>query len=117
MKLQVVIAIENIVLAIVLVVQRHLHAAQTDAERFALIGARCIAGIRIAAPIDVCLRKVGVGLPVFLIDQRQNAGAITARLGAKDAVRGALLRFFRRQALTNPVAELRQVMLAHEIVF
>src|SRR5450830_13185 len=117
--LQVIVAVEDVVFAVVLVMQGHLHARQTSAEGVALVAALLVAQlarIGVAAPVDVSLGKIGIGLPVLFLNQGQDAGTVAARLGAEDAIGGTLLCFVFVQALADPFAQLLQIMLAYEIL-
>ena len=49
------------------------------------------AAVRVAAPDRVDLGEVGVATPVARVDQRQQSGAVRARLGTEDAARGPAL--------------------------
>src|SRR5450830_848059 len=73
--------------------------------------------IGVTAPVDVGLGKIGVGLPVLFLNQRQDTRAVAARLGAEDAIGGALLRLVLGQALADPVTQFLQIMLAYEVLF
>ncbi len=75
-----------------------------------------IARIRIAAPVDIGLGEVGIDLPILFLDQRQNAGTVTARLGAEDAITGATGCLILRQSLADPFAQFGEIMLAHEVL-
>ena len=92
MELEVVVGVEDVVLAVVLVLGGDLHPCQHRLELGARVDAVVVGRVGVAAPVDVGLGEVGVGLPVPLVDQRQDAGAVAARLRAEDAVAGAAPR-------------------------
>ncbi len=119
MKLKIIVAVKDVVFAVVLVVQGHLHSLQALAKNRAGIHPLLVPGIRIAAPVDVGLGQVGIVLPVALVDQGQQAGAVTSRLGAKNAVARLLLGLgvvpFAGSA-GERVCQVGQVMGAHEIL-
>ncbi len=68
--LQIVVAVEDVVLAVVLVLGGHLHAGQRLGEGLAGGRALLVAGVGVAAPGQVGLGEVGVAAPVAGVDQR-----------------------------------------------
>jgi hypothetical protein len=84
--LQIIVAVEDIVLAVILVLGGYLHTSQRLCEGLARWRALLIARIGVAAPGQVGLGEVGVAAPVAGVDQRQDARAIAAGLAAKDAI-------------------------------
>ena len=88
LELVVVVAVEQVVLAIVLVVQHQLDAAQPP-RQLALAPARpsMPAAIGVAAPGEPGPGEVAVVLPAALVDQRLQPGAVGAGLAAEDARR------------------------------
>ncbi len=83
--LEVVVAVDDVVLAGVLVLGRHPHPAVDPLHVAAGGGAVQAAAVRVAAPHRVDLGEVGVGLPVAAVDEREQPGAVRPRLAAEDA--------------------------------
>src|SRR3546814_7545198 len=89
LELVVVVGVEQIVLAVVLVVHHRLDLLQAVLEeplRRLTAGTRAVG---IAAPGEVGLGEVRRLLPATLVDQRLLAGPVGARPGAEDAEAGA----------------------------
>ena len=114
MELVVVVGIEDVVLAIVLVVDGDLDRPQPFDEHVAGVDAVGLAAVGIAAPLDEDRREVLVGLPVARVDQLLNAGAVGARLRAEDAIAGARLDLVERRV--RRARELGQVVLARIVL-
>src|SRR6185437_985194 len=89
LELVVVVAVEDVVLAIVLVVDDRLGDGEPCAEEIALGGALRAGAIGEAAPGEISLGKIAVALPAALVDERLQTGAVGARLRAEDAMTGA----------------------------
>ena len=92
LELVVVVGVEQIVLAIVLVLQHRLHLAQTLGKLLAGCGAFIGATVGVATPVQVDLGQVLAALPQAPVNRALHACAIGARLGAKDAPAGLLGR-------------------------
>ena len=71
MKLKVVVAIEQIMLAIVLVMDRDLHPSEPTAEIGPSVDPLAARNVRVAAPVNVRLGEVRVRLPVPLLKKRK----------------------------------------------
>src|SRR5258708_3416426 len=98
-ELVVIVAVQDVVLTVVLVVDDRLGGGETRAEKRAVFRALDARAIGVAAPGEICLGKLGVALPAAFVDQRLQTGAVSTRLRAEDAVTGAARRRFRRDAL------------------
>ena len=85
-ELQVVVRIEDVVLAVVLVLGGDLDAREHGLEARPGVDAVLVARVGVAAPVHVRRREVGRRLPVAFVDQRQDAGAVGARRRAEDPV-------------------------------
>ena len=79
-ELEVIVAVQDVVLPVVLVVQGDLGALQPPTEDIAGVHALGVGRVGVAAPVDVDLRDVRVAFPVALLDQGQDARAVRARL-------------------------------------
>src|SRR5918995_2911421 len=88
LELVVVVAVQNVVLAVVLIVQDELDRGEALLEQAVLGDALGRAAIGIAAPGDIGTREVGLALPAALVDQRLQPRAIGAGLGAEHAKAG-----------------------------
>ena len=115
-KLQVVVAVKNVVLAVVLVVQGHFHARQALPKLGTGVGTTRGAGVGVPAPVHVGLGKIGVAVPVLFVDKRQNTCAVATRRGPKNAVAGALLGFLGGHVLSVQLGKVAQVVLTHEVL-
>ena len=80
LELVVVVGIEQVVLAIVLVVDDRLDIGEAGGEALALRGAGAVGAIGILAPVEERLGEIGLGLPGAGIDQPLQARAIGAGL-------------------------------------
>ena len=69
-ELVVVVAVEDVVLAVVLVLQDQLDRGQALLEQAVLGHALGRAAVGIAAPGDIGAREIGIALPAALVDQR-----------------------------------------------
>src|SRR6267378_281206 len=88
-ELVVIVAVKDVVFAVVLVVDDRLGDGEAHAEKrafFSPLGARAIG---IAAPGEIRLGKFGVALPAAFVNQRLQTGTVSTRLRAEDAVTGA----------------------------
>ena len=79
-ELQIIVAVENVMFAVVLIVERHFDVAQAVAECVARVHALLVGGVGVAPPIDVGFGEIVFVLPVAFFNQRQNARPIRARL-------------------------------------
>ncbi len=79
-------------LAVVLVVQHELDPGEPALEQAVLGRALAAAAVGIAAPGEEGAGEVALVLPAALVDQRLQARAVGAGLGAEDAVAGAAAR-------------------------
>src|SRR5208337_4394154 len=115
-ELQVIVAVEDVMLAVVLVVQRDLHTDEPPSKQVAGVDALLVDRVRIAAPVNVCFRQVGGAIPVLLVDQRQDPRTVALRLGTEDAVRSLPLEVERTGLGACGRFHVRQEMLAREIL-
>src|SRR6266851_8371789 len=99
LELVVIVAVENVVLAIVLVVHDCLGCGEAVAEERHFGGTLGAAAIGIAAPGEIGLGEIAIALPAALVDERLQTGAVGARFRAEDAVAGAAVRRLGRHAL------------------
>src|SRR5690606_33857873 len=86
LELIVIVGIEQIVLAIVLVVDDGVDVAEARREAAALGRAGGMRAIGILAPVEESLAQIGLARPAAGIDEGLEARAIGAGLGAEDAV-------------------------------
>ncbi len=68
MKLQVIVRVEQIMLAIILVLRSNRDTGKYVAEGRAGITAECCTGIGVASPVNIGLGKIGSVLPVALVN-------------------------------------------------
>lgn len=87
--LEVVVGVDEVVLAGVDVLRGDGDAPERDLHVPARRPPVQPAPVRVAAPHRVHLGEVGVGAPVAGVDQGEETGAVRARLGAEDAGGGA----------------------------
>ena len=83
--LQVVVGVEDVVLAVVLVLDGHVDGGEAAAHGVLVGDAVAVAAVGEAGPGDVDRGEVVVGAPVALLEQRQDAHAVGARRRAVDA--------------------------------
>ena len=91
-ELVVVVGIEQIVFAVVLVVDDCLHVAETAFEQAVFGGPVRACAIGIAAPGDIGAGQIGIGVPAAFVDQRLQPRAVGAGLGAEHPVPGTAQR-------------------------
>ena len=89
-ELVVVVTVEQVVLAIVLVVQHRLDRPEPGLGEPALGAALAAGGVSVLAPFEQGIRQLGLVIPGALIDQRLQPGAVSARLRTEDAIAGAV---------------------------
>ncbi len=99
LELVIIVAVENVVLAIVLVVDDCLGRGEAVTEERFFGGALGAGAIGVAAPGEIGLGEIAIALPAALVDERLQSGAVGARFRAKDAVAGAAVRRLGRHAL------------------
>src|SRR6478752_5247275 len=92
LELVIVVAIEEIVLSVVLVLHHGLDGAQALLEDATLCAALVACAISVASPDEIGFRQIGAVLPALLVDQCLQAGAIGAGLGPEYAEAGSLGR-------------------------
>src|SRR3546814_9426435 len=90
-ELIIIIAVEQVVLAIVLVLDQGVGLGQALREEAAFGIALHAAAIGMAAPVEIDVRQVGAVVPDLLVDHRLEARAIGSGLRAEDAAAGAPL--------------------------
>src|SRR5207237_10591957 len=95
LELVIIVAVEQIVLAIVLVVQHRFRYREARLKQLAFGAAFATGGIGPLTPAEVGVSKIRLILPDPLIDQRLQSGAVGARLRAEDAIAGAACRVIR----------------------
>src|SRR5260363_396685 len=78
MKLEIVIAIEEVMFTVVLIMQRDVDTSEPCAKCFVRLDAIFVARIYITPPFKIGAREVVAALPVLSLNQRQDASAITA---------------------------------------
>ena len=83
-ELVVVVAVQEIVLAVVLVLDDGLGLAKPGLKGRAGTGALGVSAIGIAAPFQIGVGEIGLVGPKTLVDHRLEPRAIGPRLGAKD---------------------------------
>ena len=99
LELVVVVAVEQIVLAVVLVVHDRVGGGEPGFEHRPLGPALGAGAIGIPAPAETGIGEIALVLPDALVDQGLQSGAVGAGLRAEDAVAGAARGLFRRHAL------------------
>ena len=85
MILQVVVGVEDVVLAVVLVLDGDVDCRESAAHRVAGRDAEPPTPVRVAAPREIDGGEVVVGLPVAGLEQRQDARPVAAGRGAEDS--------------------------------
>ena len=99
LELVVVVAVEQIVLAVVLVLHHRLDRAEPLLEEPVLGRAAFAGAVGPAAPGDVGLGEIARVLPAALVDQRLQTRAVSAGLRAEDPVGGEAPRAGLRRTL------------------
>jgi hypothetical protein len=98
-ELKVIVRIEDVVFAIVLIVQCHLNGLETLREdRLGLYPIRTLA-VRVTAPCKKGSGKVVVILPVSRVDQRQDTRSVRSGLRTEDTIASLSFRFVRGEGL------------------
>ena len=100
-ELVVVIGIQEIVLAIVLVVDDGFHSRKTFLEQPMFSSTFRTGTVSITAPSNIGAGKIVFALPAALIDQRLQSRAVSARFRSKYSVAGT----FRRDCLLDPFGQ------------
>ena len=90
-ELIVIVRIQQVMLAVVLVVQDRLNLAQSALQPRTVGCPLLSRAIGITAPGQIGLRQISVGGPALLVNQGLQPRAIGPRLGAKDARARAVL--------------------------
>ena len=90
MILHIVVAVKYVVLPVVLVFGGDDNLAEPGAKFTARRHAEILPGIGVAAPGGVHFGQVVHRFPVALVNDAQDAGAVSARLAAKDAEQGGI---------------------------
>src|SRR5687768_4068013 len=85
LELIIVVGIEQVVLAVVLIMHYRLDALEAFGESALVIGTGIARAIGISPPGDIGAGKIGTFRPQSLIDQCLEAGTIGAGLRAEDA--------------------------------
>ena len=80
LELVVIVAVEQIVLAVVLVVQHGIGLGEPRFEKPALRSALAAGAIRPAAPAEIGVGKIGIVAPDALVDHGLQSGAVGPRL-------------------------------------
>ena len=88
MILHIVVAVEDIMLPVVLVLGGDDNLAEPQAELLPGVDAEILPGVGVAAPGGVNLGQVLHRFPVTLVQHRQNARSVGARLAAENPVQG-----------------------------
>src|SRR5260364_458174 len=89
---------------VVLIMQRDVDTNEPCAKCFVRLDAIFVARIYITPPFKIGAREVVAALPALSLNQRQDASAITAWLGAKNPLeRAAFQGFGRQRRLRNPL--------------
>src|SRR6476619_5132190 len=77
LELVVVVAVEQVVFAVVLVVQYGVGIGEPRLEQAALRPAFAAGAVRPAAPAEIGIGQIGIILPDALIDQSLQTGAVS----------------------------------------
>ena len=88
LELVIVVRVEQIVLAVVLVLQHRLHLAQALGELLAGSGAFVGTAVGVATPVQIHLGQILAALPQATVNGTLHARAIRAGLGTEDAPTG-----------------------------
>jgi len=99
LELIVVVAVEQVVLAVILVVQHRIGLCQSRFEHFTLGAALATCSIRVAAPAEIGLGEIGFDVPDPLVDQGLQSGPVGAGLRAEDPIAGPPFGFLRRNTV------------------
>ena len=86
--LHIVIAVEQVMFPIVLILGGDDNLAEPLAELGAGLDSEILPGVGVAAPGGINLSQIRDGFPIALVNGGQNAGPIGAGFAAKDAVEG-----------------------------
>src|SRR5262245_5208908 len=97
-ELVVIVAVEEIVLAVVLIVDDGFDRLEAGLESFPACASLVPSSISIGAPKEIGSGKVGSLVPKLLVNQDLEACAIGARLGAEDSLTRNTRRFARTHA-------------------
>ena len=95
LELVVVVGVEEVVLAVVLVVDHRLHPAKAGLEHRVLRGALRLAAVRVAPPHDPRAREVRLLAPPPLVDEGLEPRPVGAGARAEHPVAGPALRLLR----------------------
>lgn len=95
LELVVVVAVEQIVLAIVLVLDHGFDRAQTLLEKAALRLSILAGTVGVAAPAEVSLGKIAARFPALLVDKRLQARSVSAGFRTEDAIGGTASSLLR----------------------
>src|SRR3954468_13332312 len=90
LELVVIVAVEQIVLAVVLVVQHGVGLGEPRLEQAALRLALTAGTVGPAAPAEIGVGQIGIVLPDPLVDQCLQSGAVGSRLRPEYPVAGAV---------------------------
>ena len=100
LELVVVVAVEQVVLTVVLVVQHRIGGGQSRLEHRSLCPARATRPIRIPAPAEIRLGEIDFIVPDPLVDHGLQSGPVRAGLRPEDPIPSAPVGFLRRNALS-----------------
>src|ERR1700677_3030453 len=114
MELKIIVGIEDVVLSIVLVVQRDLNRLESFREDRSCVHSINSSSVSVAAPLQKDLCEVLIALPVSGFDQGENTGTIRTRLCSEHPITRLRLRLLGRQILV--LFEICQIMFARKVL-
>src|ERR1700730_2536988 len=89
LELKIIVRIEDVVFAIVLILMHDLDFSEPRAEQADLLTCAAIAVECVSAPVAKNFCQIAFRVPVSGVDERQQAGAVGAGLGAEHPKRCA----------------------------
>ena len=95
LELVVVVGIEDVVLAVILVLHHALDGGKAGLEHAMRRLALQSRAISVASPGHIGPRQIGVALPAALVDQSLQTGTVSSRLRAEYAAAGQRTRLLR----------------------
>ena len=88
-ELVVIVAVEQVMLAVVLVLDHGIHRGEAIGEQLSFAVALHTAAIGVAAPVEIDIGQIAAFVPDFLVDHGLKPGAVSARFRSEHAGAGA----------------------------
>ena len=115
-ELEIIVAVEDVVLAVVLIVQRDLHPGEQMTKRLAGIGSLLVGRVGVTSPIDVSQGEVTRILQFFSsIKGKMPRHSCRAWPQRRDSA--AFRSASASQTALEPRRQVGQIMLADEVLF